>query len=650
MQLRSIFILLLLFTVSIQGFGQIEIPEEERKERVGSEILDDSTKQIYGPTTTRYTLEENIKFNIPHYWTIDTSVYNMHKYQFTVKEDNLYQNLGNIGTAARPIYPTLPTQIGATSGFNIYDLYYRGPDQIRYYDTKSPYSNLGVTWGGQGRAVTEVTYARNIDERAGIGFDFRGLYIDKQILRVRRGDRNVEGTYYTGYGHYKTRNGRYQLLANFIRNRHNVDEYGGIFRDDVTTNGVANQGPEGYIYFDEDKRQTVLAAAETDELRTNYHLYHQYQLTNYLQVYHQYDRYKQQNDFIDDESQEDRDLRPFDNYIDVGDTVNVKDRSKLVYRQHELGVKGDIGKGFYTLYYKARDVDFQYKYLTGISKTDYLENYAGFNLRFGNDSISYVKAYGEYKLGGEYKVGGEIRNSWFFAEGYSTKYLPGYIQRAYLGRHDEWNESFDSPISSRISAGLNVKVGDLRVKPSAEYNLLTNYIYFNQDTLVDEGEQRVLPEQASADISIVKAKLELNYDFGKGFNFNGLGIYSNVSGGSAGAINVPRLFGNAQISYHDISFEGNLEWQVGFDVHWHSSYYANGYDPVIMQYYTQSYFKVPDFPVVDFFVNAKINRGRFFLKYNNIVELFRDRGYFATPYYIGQTSIFDFGFKWAFYD
>lgn len=618
------------------GFAQIVVPEEEQEERMGSGILDDTTRQIYGPNTTRFTLESNIKYNNPYYWSIDTTVLNLHRFQYVAQHNNLYQDLGNIGTAISPIYPKLPGRIGATSGFTVYDMYYMGPEEVKYYDTKSPYSMFGVIWGGDGRAITDAKYSRNIDARANIGFDFKGLFIDKQIQRVRRGDRHVEGIYYRGYGSYSTKNGKYTVLANFIRNRHKVDEYGGILLSSDTASRAE--------YFAEN-RQTILQEAKTDELRTNYHLYHQYKLNDFIQLYHSFDRHKQQNDFLDDPDT----TSAFYDFFEV-DSALTKDRSKLTYIQNEIGLKGDIGKTFYNFYYKARKVDFEYKYLLEDSlnfETDYLENYAGFNLRFGNDSVSFISAYGEYMLGGEYKLGGEIRNKWFFGQLYSVKNTPTYIQRAYRGSHDVWENDFDSPISSSLRAGLNVKLGPVRIMPSAEYALLTNYIYFKE---FDVEEQKVLPVQTSGDINMLKGQLDLSIDFLKVFNFNTKLIYTNVSGGSADAISVPELLGNAQISYHEILLDGNLEWQIGFDLHMKSDYYAQGYDPIIMQYYVQDDFIVNAYPIWDVFLNAKINRGRFFIKYNNLMRVVRQTGYFLTPYYPGQDDILDFGFSWSFYD
>ena len=213
---------------SAGAFAQIpNLGEEEQEERRGSSILDDSTKQVYGPTTSSYTFLPNIKYNKPHYWHIDTAILDWHRFQFPLQFNNTYQDLGNIGTAMSPIFPVAPSVIGASPGFSLYDIYATHSDEVKYYDTKSPYSRFKIIWGGQGRSVTEASYTRNINPRSNFFFDYKGLFIDKQIGRSGRGDRNVQGINYSFGGNFGTKDGRYQAYGNFRRNNHSVDDYGG---------------------------------------------------------------------------------------------------------------------------------------------------------------------------------------------------------------------------------------------------------------------------------------------------------------------------------------------------------------------------------------------------------------------------------------
>ena len=162
---------------------------------VWAQILDDSTKQVYGPETTEYTKEEHIKYDDPKVYPIDTLVANRHKHNFVNRLDNKMQDLGNIGTAIRPLYYEMPDFIGKSSGFNSFDTYYIKPQDIRYYDTKSPYSRLGVTFGGNGRSMVDVSFSRSDSTVFSVGFDFKRITSDKQVGALQSsGDHNVLAT------------------------------------------------------------------------------------------------------------------------------------------------------------------------------------------------------------------------------------------------------------------------------------------------------------------------------------------------------------------------------------------------------------------------------------------------------------------------
>ncbi len=644
MQKVSIIILFCLFIAeSLLAQRQVNVEDANSKRRSGSSVLDDSTKQIYGPTTTSFTYEHNIKYNLTKTHFVDTVVNDYHKWQFVARDNNMVQNLGNVGTAYAPLYPQMPYVIGARLGFNIYDRYYTGSDDIKVYNTKSPYSKFGFVWGGKGRSMTEAAYTRNIDERSNIGFEYRGILIDKQIERERRGDRHALGTYYNFHGNYATKNGKYFALANFSRQNHVVDEYGGITLSEDSL----------FQDFFEENRQGNLSAVETRDLRTNYHLYQQYKVNDQIQFYHSHDRFKQFNDFTNEVSSgTEADAEYFG--IVALDTIPVKDRIKIISRQHEVGFKGDIGKTFYSFYYRGREVNVDYKYLDEGELdfgTYYMENYVGGSMRFGNDSTSYIAANAEYMLKeNNYKLGASIQNSWFYAEAKSAQYLPSYTQRAYLGRHDQWLNDFDPTINTKIIAGLNGKFGNLRVSPEVGYNLISNYVYFAKLDIPDTVARPYQPTQAGGDISIITGQAKASYTFLKRFTIHGQLVYSEVAGDNPEAVNLPQLLINGQLVYHNIFYNGNLELQFGVDFHQRSAYFANGYDPSIMQFYVQNEIEVEPFPIIDIFLNIKINRGRAFLKMNNIYERIKGTGYFLTPYYPAQTTILDFGLDWILFD
>lgn len=644
MRVRFIGHIVLFLTISINGYAQLgdrALTQEQNQKKKGSSVLDDSTKQIYGPNTTSYRIASDLKYNLDKVYNPDTTIIDFHRYQFIAQNNNTFQNQGNIGTPIASIYPLAPDIIGARLGFTQYDMYFPDPERLPIYNTLSPYSKFGIIWGGQGRSITNAEFTRNIDSRSNFGFVYRGLLMDKQVERERRGDRQALSTYYAFNANYATKNGKYFITGNFSRNHHEVADYGGVFLDEDDTTFLA--------YF-EDNRQANLTEAGQFELRTNYHVYQHYKFNDKIQLYHSHDRYKQLNDFTNEIAEGSEANADFFDQV-VVDSIPIKDRSKIIYRQHEVGLKGDIGKTFYSLYYRGREVNLDFKYIEEGNLdygTYYMENYGGFNLRFGNDSVSYIAVAGEYLDGENYNLEAEIKNSWFYAKGRSARYLPNYTQRAYRGRHREWFNDLESTINTKLETGLKWHYKGFTLEPSISYNLISDYVYF---TFTDSSlPQRPVFQsvQESGDVNIVLNEIKLRYDFWKHFTFKSQLILANVSGSDA--VQLPSYLFNAQLAYSNILYDGNLHLQTGIDFHQRAAYFANGYDPSSMQFYVQNEFEVNEYPLIDIFFNAKVNRGRLFIKWNNVVELFTLTGYFTTPYYPGQRTVFDLGLDWLLFD
>ena len=652
-------IFLLAFNLYLFGVANAQvnpIPGQQEEEQApkpvepkirDGKILDDSTKQIYGPTTTKFTLEKYIRYNLPRqhepqFYTIDTLVENFHHFNFLNSAENMYQNLGNIGTAAFPIFFQVPDIIGNHGGFHSYDLYFTGPEDIRYYDSKSPFSQLDVVLGGSGRATTEVKYSRNIKPHWNIGFDYRGLFIDKQISRVGRGDRNVESIAYDIYTRYKYKE-QYELLANFSRNSHDVNESGGVFLSLNEGQAITDE-----LFFEENISPR-LVDANSKELRTNYHLFHQYTPTNLVQVYHSLDRYRQVNTFkvnglTSTAVVADVNFLP-DALIDEDTT-----RDRTIYRvlENEIGVKGDIGPSFYNFYYKARQVQVQHKHLEDDAfGLDEFESYGGFNIRLQKDSSLYIAGFGEVLASGggigegAYKVGGEIHSKWFEGRLQRVVSLPNHITQSFSGNHYAWENNFDAISSNELYGKANLDLGSFIFQPFASAKSVSNFVYFDQ---------QVNPAQESGSFEVLSTGFDARFTFFKRVTLKGKLLFTNVSGDGADKYRVPDIFSNAQLFYENILFDGNLQLQVGLDGHWKSTYKANAYDPVIQQFYLQDDIDVNSFPIVDFFANLKINRGRLFIKYHNLFQLSQGFGYLPTPFYPGLSNTLDFGFMWAFYD
>lgn len=629
--LRIFCLLFFFMACATASFGQ------EQNRRAGSQIIDDTTKQIYGPTTSQFFLKDDIFANRWVSYPIDTVIKNFHRFSPLQQNQYFYQDLGNIGTATRRIFEPVSDAIGVSSGFNVYNLYWDLND-VKYYNTKSPYSNMNVIIGGKGRSITNITYSRNIISRWNFGFHFNGLFIDKQVQRQGKGDRNSKANYYDLFTSYTNKDSSYIFLATFRRMYHRVFEYGGVKVEDDFTN----------IQFFRQNAQPWLTDAESNELRRNYQIFHQYKIGEALQVYHQIDSDRKRNRFYDNYISES--YKEFFDAVIVDSTLT-RDEVKFNTIRNEGGIKGNLLKLFYNGYVAWRNYDIDYKYIN----EDYFdletsgnEFYVGGRIALQLDSLIEVRGHMETMLDERYKIAGSIKTKWFAASIKRSVSSPTFLQQAYRGGHDFWVNAFHTVEASELKGNLIYRSSWLNVYPGVRFATFKNYIFFKKgDFGVD---QKVLPVQSTGFQTIASPELSFSIMPFRNTTLSAQGIYTRILENADDAMQVPELFVNAQLAYANIWVHGNFDFQVGVDVHWKSEYYAYGYDPAIQQYYTQQQVKAPDFPLVDLFLNAKIIRGRIFLKYNNLLKAFTKSANIPTPFYPGVVNVIDFGFDWSFYD
>ncbi|MCK5703118.1 MAG: hypothetical protein KAI29_18275, partial [Cyclobacteriaceae bacterium] len=299
-----------------------------------SKIVDDSTKQVYGPYTTFYQTFDDIKYNRDHLIKVDSTFGNMHRFSVVEKFDNKYQNLGNIGTALRPVFYTPPVSIGIRSGFEAYVPYYITADKIEFFDTKSPYTPLDVVLGGSGRAVTNVKHTRNITPYWNAGFHFRKINADKQIASAGKGDNQTASTAYYLHTDYQSPDGKYHGLASISRINHKVWEQGGI---------TIPEGDPINSYFD-DNADVNLENAQSQDFRIGFHIYNHYKVRNEFQLYQSFEYIQNKNFYKDIPLGPDADF--YDQIlINLDSTTDQFQTNQLV---NEFGLKGDYAKMFYS--------------------------------------------------------------------------------------------------------------------------------------------------------------------------------------------------------------------------------------------------------------------------------------------------------------
>jgi hypothetical protein len=433
---------------------------------------------------------------------------------------------------------------------------------------------------------------------------------------------------YSFQTNYRSENEKYWVLATFSRMRHVVDEIGGIVPPEVDSTS---------LYFTYENAKVWLNKSRAIDLRQDYHIYHEYKLKDGLQLYHVFDRKKQNLGFEANLTTSDSLYYPVTRFNQQDTTQNINNFGEW---RNEMGFKGTFGGFYYNAFAKFR---------TGRMKSPFLTRDANFNeVYIGGELIGDItekwalSADGEYLLPGAFRLRGVFKSPWLELEYTKALYKPTSMQQNYAGNHFQWNNDFSNTGVDQIKGTLLGNFKNLQIRPALTINRINNYIYFNQDREVT---------QAGGEAFMLMPSLLANFKVGKKFRWDNELIYTKITGESKDAFRVPSFYANSKFYVDSPFFDNNVVVQMGLDVRYHSSYFGEAYFAGFQQFHLQNEFEIYAYPVFDFFLNFRINRTRVLLKYNHFNSGFmRQEGYFVTPDYTGYKSFLDLGITWYLFD
>ena len=604
-----------------------------------SQIIDDSTELVYGANTTQIIYESHLKNNKPKEVHPDTSLYELEKFSFVDIGDRKYQDLGNNGTALFPIFHSLPTQIGRTSGMNVYDPYLKNPEDHKYYNSKSPHINLMVVFGGEGRSVVDMSFSRNINENWNIGFDIYRITSDKQIGKSGQQDRNVESSIFDLYTFYQHSELPYSAMVSLTNSSFNIEETGGIYLEDFT---IATQA-ELYEYADSDIQ---LSDARASDKRLSAHLFHQYNWTKPFQFYHQLDVKIQTFGYQDFSGGGTTTYDAYEDYydqilIDQDSTYDLFEWREIV---NEIGIKGDLANLFYRVYLKRRDIDQDNLYQDPTPR--FSETYLGGYTRFDWRERFNVEARAELLQSGEYLLKGNLNSDLIFASYTSMRYKPTFLQDRYFGNHNEWDNNFSSAFANEIKGGINVDLGFLNVAPQARLLTRDGFFYFDEQAQSTQSNDIAVLTSLGGDFNF---RIFTDRENKEAIHIENEVYFTTLTGDGADKMVVPKFFYNGRFFWRGAWFKNTMGVEVGADIHSKSEYFAMGFAPEIQQYHLQDEFSIDAFYTIDAFISMKVNNVRAFVKLTNLNQQ-DNGGYFITPFYPGQARTMDFGVRWLFFD
>ena len=89
--------------------------------------------------------------------------------------------------------------------------------------------------------------------------------------------------------------------------------------------------------------------------------------------------------------------------------------------------------------------------------------------------------------------------------------------------------------------------------------------------------------------------------------------------------------------------------QTGVTLKYFTSYNMNAYNHLLGEFYILNREEFGGFPMLDFFINAKVRQTRIYLKAEHFNSSFSEPNFYAAPNYPYRDFVIRFGLVWNFF-
>lgn len=578
----------------------------------------------------------------------DTSLHGFQNYDPLFRRDRFFATLGNLGQSSASLLPwPASRESGFEYGMHAYDGYLFRNDSVKYYKVSKTFTELLYTQGPKKEQQFGAVFSRNIYKSLNIGFNFRVMDSPGAYTRQRANQINFVVT-----AQFFTKNKRYGVIANFLYNRIRNYENGGIkydsiFEQNIETNRkvipvwldqATNRVKESSFYMKHyfDLTRHIKPKSDTSgswqpgvELgRITYAFQYSRQIFNYLDdnlntgFYH--------NFYLDSLATADSiTTKKLTNEITWSNPSFTRDKRYRLL-QLEAGLK--------LQYIEISDHDLRHFLIQYIPRASVYFHPIRSLLLKGNADI----VFGDYNEG-DFSVDVSLRQTLGSAKrnigaitltGYYSLQQPDWFYSTFSGNNFTWDNDWNK--QSFISGGA---MYDWReIQAGFRMSRIGQYIYL--DTAA-------IPQQSGEEFGLLQVWLNGNQDIGR-FRLEGKLIFQSVQGSTL--LRLPEFMGSLNLYYTQPLFRGAALLQPGLSFFYNTRYQANAYMPATRSFYLQDITSIGNYCYMDFFINIKIQRARFFLMYSNFSAWFMGRDYFTVPHYPMQDAAFRFGITWRFHD
>ncbi len=550
--------------------------------------------------------------------------------------------LGNVGLAINSL-SYLPgfDAIGFNYGRNAYQPYFFKQQNLKYYTTRSPYTDLLYVMGSKKEQVFNGVFAYNIKPNWNVSAYFNRIRAEGFYLR-----QNTNQSYIALSSNFKSLNNRYALLFSGMYNDAKNAENGGIKYDTAFEEGGLIDKKILEINLKQAKRRVVNRSVFLKQyLNLGKHINDtssqiipawQFALAS---GYEDNDwRYTDANPvsgfysfiYLDSTGTNDKLANSkLENTISFSRTDNTKHRGFIDWIGFSLSATHQL------LTVKQNSLDSTFANLIAGAKLYNTYNTNGFAFEISGKYVLNGFNSGDYTgmLALQKKIN---KNFKIYLSGGAENRTPDFIYSFYSSNNFYWKNNFKKTTQQYAEFGL--------ISEKHRLQVLTNYSIYGNIPYFDKY---ALASQFNGDISVFTTRLKKNFKVYNWHLDNDV-VYNYIP--DSAVIRLPQFVLNHSLYYESNAFKNAMRLQIGFALFYTTAYYANAYMPATAQFYVQDNKKYGNYPFLDFFINMKIKMVNAFIKVEHFNSGLMGNTYMQTPFYPTNDRAFKIGVSWKFFD
>ena len=216
-----------------------------------------------------------------------------------------------------------------------------------------------------------------------------------------------------------------------------------------------------------------------------------------------------------------------------------------------------------------------------------------------------------------------------------------------FNQSDYTNYNWNSPFKNEKISILKAETKNKWFEASVQLTNLNDHLYFfNTEERIDSLVVKPFQYNKSIQYFTVEIAKETKY---KNWALDHRVKLQEVQQDDK-ILNLPYLVLRNTLYYTKAVFKKAMLLQTGVTVNYFSNYYADDYVGVLGEFFVQDQTKVGGFPVLDFFVNARVQQCRIYLKAEHVNALFTNKvTYYNTPNSPFRDFHIRFGLEWNFF-